>query len=123
MGELIHKEETFSNSGCRMLVHRELGKRHDEVIYKEAPEIEFQRMGVSFKREAEFKLSHEDQILRHRLFAGMVLDKILLETKAIGRLPKSHIKQRLNHLAASKLNLGLLVNSVENPFNHKRVVL
>jgi len=123
MGELIHKEETFSNSGYRMLAHRELGKRHDEVIYKEAPEIEFQRMGVSFKREAEFKLSHEDQILRQRLFAGMALNKILLETKAIGRLPKSHIKQRLNHLAASKLNLGLLVNSVENPFNYKRVVL
>ena len=43
MSELIYKEEAFQIIGCCMEVHRELGKGHDEVIYKDALEIECQR--------------------------------------------------------------------------------
>ena len=124
MGELIYKDEAFKIVGCCMEVHRELGKGHDEVIYKDALEIEFQRQEISFKRELEFKLAYKGVILPHNYFADfVVMDKIILEAKAIECLIDSHVKQTLNYLAASKLKLGLLVNFGEDSLTYKRVVL
>ena len=124
MGELIYKDEAFKIIGCCMEAHRELGKGHDEVIYKDALEIEFQRQGISFKRELEFKLAYKGVILPHNYFADfVVMDKIILEAKAIECLIDSHVKQTLNYLAASKLKLGLLVNFGEDSLTYKRVVL
>ena len=124
MGELIYKEETFKIVGCCMEVHRELSKGHDEVIYKDALEIELKRLGIGFSREQEYKLSYKGMILPHKYFADfVVMDKIILEAKAIGGLTDSHVKQTLNYLAASKLKLGLLVNFGEDSLNYKRVIL
>ena len=36
MSELLYKDEVFKIVGYCMEVHRELGKGHDEVIYKDA---------------------------------------------------------------------------------------
>ena len=124
MGELIYKDEAFKIIGCCMEVHRQLGKGHDEVIYKDALEIELKRQGIPFKREQEYKLTYKGVVLPHKYFADfVVLDKIILEAKAIEALTDSHIKQTLNYLAASKLKLGLLVNFGEDSLNYKRVVL
>jgi len=124
MGELIYKAEAFKIIGCCMEVHRELGKGHNEVIYKDALEIEFQRQGIPFKREPEFKLAYKGVILPHHYFADfVVMDKIILEAKAIESLNDSHVKQTLNYLAASKLKLGLLVNFGEDSLTYTRVVL
>jgi GxxExxY protein len=124
MGELIYKHDAFKIIGCCMEVHRELGKGHNEVIYKDALEIEFKRQGVDFARETEYKLSYKGAVLPHKHFADfVVMDKIILEAKAIECLTDSHIKQTLNYLAASKLKLGLLVNFGEDSLTYKRVVL
>lgn len=40
MGELLYKEEVFKLIGFCMEIHRELGKGHDEVIYKDALVVE-----------------------------------------------------------------------------------
>jgi GxxExxY protein len=124
MSELIYKEEAFKIVGSCMEVHRVLGKGHSEVIYKDALEVEFKRQGISFSREREFVLSYKEVILPHKYFADfVVLDKIILEAKAIECLTASHVKQTLNYLAASKLRLGLLVNFGEDSLAYKRVVL
>jgi len=124
MGELIYKEEAFRIIGCCMEVHRELGKGHGEIIYKDALEIEFQRQGIGFSREQEYTLAYKGVVLLHKYFADfVVLDKIILEAKAIECLTDSHVKQTLNYLAASELKLGLLVNFGEDSLASKRVVL
>ena len=124
MGELIYKEEAFKVIGCCMEVHRELGKGHDEIIYKDALEIEFKRQGLAFSREREYTVAYKGVVLPHKYFADfVVLDKIILEAKAIECLIDSHFKQTLNYLAASKLRLGLLVYFGEDSLAYKRVVL
>ena len=40
MSELLYKEEVFQLVGLCMEIHRELGKDHDEVIYKDALVVE-----------------------------------------------------------------------------------
>ena len=124
MGELLYKEEVFQIVGCCMEVHRELGKGHDEVIYKDALQIEFGQKQLGFSREKEYTVAYKGIVLPHKYFADfVVLDKIILEAKAVERLTESHIKQVLNYLAAAKLRLGLLVNYGEDSLTWKRVVL
>ena len=124
MSELIYKEECFRIVGACMEVHRELGKGHSENIYKDALQLEFKAQGISFVREHPYAVSYKGTVLPHSYFADfMVLDKILLEAKAIEQLTDSHSKQVLNYLAASKLSLGLLVNFGQDSLAWKRIVL
>jgi len=124
MSELLYKEEAFKIIGLCMEVHRELGKGQDEVIYKDALEVECQRNALPFVRERKYEVEYKGVILPHFYFADFVLfDKILFEGKACERLTDAHVKQVLNYLAVSKLKLGLLVNFGEDSLVWKRVVL
>lgn len=124
MGEPIYKDEAFKIVGACMEVHRELGKGHDEIVYKDALEVELGRVGLSFSREKQYEINYKGVVLPHKYFADFVLlDKIILEVKAVERLADAHVKQVLNYLAASKLKLGLLVNFGEDSLSWKRVVL
>lgn len=124
MSELLYKDEVFKLVGLCMEIHRELGKGHDEVIYKDALVVELQRAKIPFARERKYAVDYKGVILPHSYFADFVpWDKIIFEAKAIKAMTDAHVKQVLNYLAASKLELGLLVNFVADSLEWKRVVL
>ncbi len=114
---LIYREESYRIIGLCIEVH-------SEVVYKDALEYEFSINQIPFSREKSYKIKYKDIILSRGYNADFVVyDKIILELKAIESLAKSHVRQTLNYLAASKLKLGLLVNFGEESLAHKRVVL
>jgi GxxExxY protein len=124
MSEPIFKEESFKIIGLCMEVHRQLGKGHDEIVYKDALEYEFGQHQIPFAREKEYRIHYKTIVLRHNYYADFVVfDKIVLEVKAIECLTTSHVKQTLNYLAAARLKLGLLVNFGEDSLVNRRVVL
>ena len=124
MTEMLYKEEVFSLVGFCMEIHGELGKGHDEIIYKDALTVELERADIPFSRERKYEISYKGVVLPHTYRADFVVwDKILFEAKAVERLTDSHIKQVLNYLAAAKLQLGLLSNFGSDSFEWKRVVL
>lgn len=124
MNELLFKEECFKLVGFCMEIHRELGKGHDEVIYKDALVVELGRAGIPFARENKYEITYKSVLLPHHYFADFVIwDKILFEAKAVEKLTEAHIKQVLNYLAASKLRLGLLVNFGGDSLEWKRIIL
>jgi GxxExxY protein len=124
MSELLYREDTHRLIGLCMEIHRELGKGHDEVIYKDALVVELNRASVPFARERKFEVNYKGVVLPHFYYADFVVaDKILFETKAAESLTDAHVKQVLNYLAASKLRLGLLVNFGADSLEWKRVVL
>jgi GxxExxY protein len=107
-----------------MEIHRELGKGHDEVIYKDALVVELSRGQIAFSREKNYEIIYKGVILPHFYYADFVVwDKILFEAKAAEKLSDGHVKQVLNYLAASKLRLGLLVNFGRDSLEWKRIVL
>ncbi len=84
MRELVYKEEVFQLAGFCMEIHRELGKGHDEIIYKDALVVELSRAGIPFLREKNYEISYKGVILPHYYYADFVVwDKILFEAKAI----------------------------------------
>jgi len=121
---LLYKDEVFKLVGLCMEIHRELGRGHDEVIYKDAFVVELQRAQIQFVRERKYEVTDKGVILPHSYFADFVIaDKILFETKAVEKLNDAHTKQVLNYIAAAKLALGLLVNFGGDSLEWKRVVL
>ena len=83
MKDLIYKAETFQLIGFCMEVHRELGKGHDEVIYKNALVVELSRAQIPFVREKNYEISYKGVVLPHFYYADFVIwDKILFEAKA-----------------------------------------
>ena len=107
-----------------MNVHNEMGKGFSEIVYCDALEIELRENGVPYKKEAKYEIHYKGTKLPHHYFADFVVDdKIILELKAIECLTKSHTKQVLNYLAASKMKLGLLVNFGEDSLTYKRIIL
>jgi GxxExxY protein len=124
MKDLLYKEEVFKLVGFCMEIHRELGKGHDEVIYKDAMVVELQRATIPFTRERKYEVAYKGIILPHFYRADFLIwDKILFEAKAVEKLTEAHVKQVLNYLAAAKLELGLLVNFGSDSLEWKRVVL
>lgn len=124
MAELLYRDETHRFIGMCMEIHRELGKGHDEVIYKDALVVELSRAAIPFNREKKYEITYKGVLLPHHYFADFVVwDKIIFEAKAVEKLAESHIKQVLNYLAASKLRVGLLVNFGVDSLEWKRVIL
>jgi GxxExxY protein len=124
MSELLYRDEVFKLVGFCMEIHRELGKGHDELIYKDAFVVELQRVNVPFNRELKYEVRYKGFILPHYYRADFVVwNKILFEAKAVEILTQAHVKQVLNYLAASKLELGLLVNFGADSLEWKRVIL
>jgi len=124
MSGLLYKEEVFTLVGLCMEIHHELGKGHDEIIYKDAFVVELQRAKVPFARELKYEVIYKSVVLPHYYYADFVVwDKILFEAKVVEKLTEAHVKQVLNYLAASKLELGLLVNFGADSLEWKRVVL
>jgi GxxExxY protein len=124
MADLLYREETHRLIGLCMEVHRELGKGHDEVVYKDALVLELGRQAIGFSREQKYEISYKGVVLPHHYFADFViLDKIIFEAKAVEKLTDSHLKQVLNYLAAAKLRVGLVVNFGGDSLEWKRVAL
>lgn len=124
MADLLYRDETHRLIGLCMEIHRELGKGHDEVIYKDSLVVELSRANIPFSREKKYEVKYKDVILPHFYFADFIVwDKVLFEAKAVDKLADPHIKQVLNYLAASKLRVGLLVNFGGDSLEWKRVIL
>ena len=124
MSDLIYKDEVYKLVGLCMEIHRELGKGHDEVIYKDAFVVELQRADIPFQREQRYEITYKGVVLPHFYYADFVVwDKIIFEAKSVEQLVDGHTKQVLNYLAASKLQLGLLANFGGDSLEWKRVVL
>jgi len=124
MKDYLLKEEVYELVGCCINVHKELGVGFSEIVYKDALEYELNEMGILFDREVEFKINYKDIILPHYFFADFVIhDQIILEAKAVSELRNEHVEQTINYLAASGIEVGLLVNFRKPRVEYKRLIL
>ena len=106
-----------------MDVHNNLGPGFLEIVYKDALEYEFKKANINFEREKEYTVNYKEIILPHKFFADfVVLDKIILEVKAVSQITDKFTAMAINYLKVSELKLTLIVNFGELKLNHKRIV-
>jgi len=124
MTDIIYKNESYLIIGICMEVHNHLGGGFSEIVYKDALEYEFKMAGILYEREKVYTVAYKEIILPHKFQADfVVMDKIILEVKAIKQLTDEHIALSINYCAASKNKLALLVNFGRSRLDYERIVV
>ncbi len=123
MAEILFKEESYKIIGACFEVHRILGHGFKEAVYKDALELELNRLEIPFVREKPYTIIYKEQKLKHYFVADFVLyDTIILEIKIGSYIGDSYIKQTLNYLKASGLRLGIVINFGKSSLESQRVI-
>jgi GxxExxY protein len=118
------QSETGRIIGLCMEIHKILGKGLQEIVYKDALELEFKTNNILFEREKEYKIVYKNTELKHKFYADFVVDsKIVLEVKCCNSFAEDHYSQVINYLAISKCTIGLIVNFGTDSLQIKRVIL
>ena len=122
MTELLYQELTYSVIGAAMEVHRELGPGFLEVVYQRALAHELGLRGHAVELEHALSVRYKGQLVGEYR-ADMVVDsKLVLELKAVSAISKAHLAQAQHYLAATGLQLALILNFGAASLEHKRVI-
>ena len=115
-----HSEITAMVIGCAMKVHSKLGRGFPEVIYQRALAIELDKIQLSYKREQEWNVYYYDILVGRRKVDFVIMNKVLVELKAIADFDSADYNQILNYLEAFNLEIGLLINFGKKSLEFKR---
>ena len=96
--------------GLAMKVHRTLGAGFLELVYANALSVELERSGISFERESRIAVMYEGMIVGDYIADFILQDHLAVELKAVDTLTVAHSLQLVNYLAATRFDLGLLLN-------------
>ena len=123
MVDILFKEESYKIVGACFEVHNILGHGFKEAVYKDALELEFQKVDVPYQREKAYTMFYKEQKLKHYFIADFVVyDSIILEIKIGNYIGDPYLKQTLNYLKASGLRLGMIINFGKPSLEYQRVI-
>ena len=122
MTEILFKELSFAIIGAAMEVHKILGPGFLESVYQVALEKELTLRGIPFLHQVELPVHYKGELVG-MYKADLVIDgKIVVEIKGISRLNASHEAQAIHYLAATGLQLAILINFGMSSLEYRRVV-
>jgi GxxExxY protein len=103
--------------GAAIEVHKELGPGLLESIYEEALCCEFDLQEIQYKRQTPADVVYKGRVIKGQWIDLLVGDEVVVEIKAINKLPEVAIAQTISYLKATNLKRGLIIN-----FNEKRLI-
>ena len=111
MSTIIYPELSYKIMGACFEVYKEKGCGFLEAVYQECLELEFADQGIPFGAKCKLNMEYKGRPLHQTYEPDFVCDnKIIVEIKAVSALTDEHRAQLQNHLRATKLRLGLLIN-------------
>ncbi|MEM6980364.1 MAG: GxxExxY protein [Planctomycetota bacterium] len=96
--------------GAAIEVHRILGLGLLESIYEEALCHELQLRGLACERQKAVDVIYKRQVIKGQKLDVLVEGKVVLELKAVAKLPDVAIAQTLSYLKSTGLKRALLIN-------------
>jgi len=103
--------------GAAIEVHRLLGPGLLESIYEEALCHELELRDLVAQRQVEVEVMYKGIAIKGQILDILVAKEIVVELKAVSKLPEVATAQILSYLKATELKRGLLLN-----FGEKRLV-
>ena len=114
---------TYAVIGAALEVHRVLGTGFLELLYKGGLEIEFNLRGIPYRREVLCNIQYKGHQLRGDYKVDFIcFDEIVLEVKGRSATTPADHAQVISYLAATKLQVGLLLNFGSDKLEHRRFV-
>ena len=80
------------------------------MVYANAFALDLDRNQVSFEREKRIAVTYEGTVVGDYIADFVLQQKIVVELKAVESLTVNHSLQLVNYLAATRFDLGLLLN-------------
>ena len=103
-------ETTERIIACCFKVHTTLGAGFLEKVYENALLIELEKSGLAARQQFPISVSYDGRTVGEYFADILVEDRIVCELKANENLSKDHEVQLVNYLAATGLDIGLLIN-------------
>lgn len=105
---------TESIIGAAIEVHRILGPGLLESIYEEALCHEFCIREIPYQRQVNIDVIYKGKIIKGQVIDILVENQIVIELKAVTKLPSVATAQTLSYLKATGLKRALLINFSES---------
>jgi GxxExxY protein len=121
--DLIHGELSEAIIGAAMTVLNTLRPGLDEKLYERALLIELKKRGHSFRKQIEFPVYYDGELIGELRPDLIVDERVIVDTKVVTALNKTHMAQMLGYLNITELRLALLLNFKKHKLEWKRVVL
>lgn len=96
--------------GAAIEVHRILGPGLMESIYEEALCYELQLRRIACERQKEVDVVYKGHIIKGQKLDLLVEVQVVIELKAVSRLPDVAMAQTLSYLKSTGLSRALLIN-------------
>ncbi len=96
--------------GAAMEVHRILGPGLLESIYEEALRVELGLRNIPYERQKEIDVVDKGYTIKGQKIDILVAGEIVLELKAVAKLPEVATAHALSYLKATGLKVALLIN-------------
>ncbi len=96
--------------GCAIEVHRVLRCGLFETLYRSALAIEFDDVGLRYKREVSLPARYKGRLLGQYRVDFVVDDRVIVEVKSVERINPVFDTQLLTYLRVAEKRVGLLIN-------------
>ena len=96
--------------GAAYEVHNTLGSGFLEKVYQNALMVELKLRKIGAEAEKPITVHYRGEMVGNYIADIVVEDKIIVEIKAIKALSEIHEVQLVNYLAATGVEVGLLLN-------------
>jgi GxxExxY protein len=93
-----------------MEVHSVLGPGLLERLYEEALAHELKLAGIRFERQVPIRIKYKDLLLPEQRLDLIVEGWLVVELKAVERVPDVYLAQLVSYLRSGDFPLGLLLN-------------
>jgi len=103
--------------GAAIEVHKELGPGLLESIYEEALCYEFELQTIKYERQVPADIVYKGKVIKGQRLDLLVESEVVVEVKAINKLPEVALSQTISYLKATDLKRGLIIN-----FDKKRLI-
>lgn len=96
--------------GCAMEVHSTLGPGMIEQVYEHAMMHELSLARLPFRSQPSFRVPYKGTFLPEQRLDLMISDLLVLELKAIEKVPEFHLAKMVGYMRIADAPLGLLIN-------------
>jgi GxxExxY protein len=121
---LLYEELSYQIRGAAIEVRKNYGLGHKERLYQRAFDEELTLRGIQYQREKSIRIysPKTKRVIGSYQPDFIVEDKIIIELKALGQVPRNVADQIYSYLRNSWYELGFLINFGADGVDIKRVI-
>ena len=117
---MLYSELTERIIGCAFDVSNELGAGFLEAVYESALAIALEDRGIAVQRQAPIEVYFRGRSVGVFYADLLVAGKVIVELKAVPKAAPQHEAQIINYLAATGIEVGMLINFGNPKLQYRR---